>query len=58
MKEIKIGALNPSEQKPASFTGFKAYPGKKCDIKIEVGPVENEAYTTNNTVVFKIMMEK
>lgn len=58
VKDILIDALNPSEQKPASFTGFKAYPGKKCEIKIEAGPVENEAYLANNTVVFKIMMEK
>jgi hypothetical protein len=58
IKEITIGALNPSEQKPASFTGFKAYPGKKCEIKIEAGPVENEASIANNTVILKIMMEK
>jgi len=58
VKEIKIDALNPSEQKPASFTGFKAYPGKKCEIKIEAGPVENEVLLTNNTLVFKILVEK
>lgn len=58
IKDVLIGALNPSEQKPASFSGFKAYPGKKCEITIEAGPVENEAYLDNNIEVFKIMMEK
>ncbi len=58
VKEIVIGTLNPSEQKPASFSGFKAYPGKKCEITIEAGPVETEAYLANNTVVLKIMMEQ
>lgn len=58
VREITIDVLNPSEQKPASFTGFKAYPGKKCEIKIEAGPVENEALLTNNIAIFKILMEK
>ncbi len=57
VKDILIGALSPSEQKSASFTGFKAYPWKKCAITIEAGPVETEVYLANNTAVFKIMME-
>jgi hypothetical protein len=53
VKEIKIDSLNPSEQKPASFTGFKAYPGKKCEIKIEAGPVENEVLLTTIPRILK-----
>jgi hypothetical protein len=56
-KSYTIQSINPSEQKPVSISGFKAYPGKKCEIKIEAVPVPGEALTTNNTAVFKIMME-
>ena len=57
-KESTIELINPSEQKAVTFSGFKAYPGKKCELKIEAGPVENEVLMSNNIAVFKIMMEE
>ena len=56
-QEFIIDLINPSEQKTATFTGLEAYPGKKCELKIEAEPVENEALFTNNTAVYKFMME-
>ncbi|OQA22731.1 MAG: hypothetical protein BWY60_00153 [Actinobacteria bacterium ADurb.Bin346] len=58
VKETAIELINPSEQKSVTFSGFSAHPGKKCELKIEAGPVENEVLMSNNVVVFKIMMEK
>jgi len=58
VKESTIELINPSEQKAVTFSGFKAYPGKKCELKIEAGPVENEVLQSNNIAVFKIMMEE
>jgi len=55
--EYIIDLINPSEQKTATFSGLKANPGKRCELKIEAGPVENEALFTNNTAVYKFMME-
>jgi len=52
-----IDLINPSEQKTVTFTGLNAYPGKKCEITFEAGPVENEVLLTNNTVTFKFLME-
>ena len=56
-QEQVIELINPSEQKTVTFTGFTAYPGKRCQIKIDAGPVENEAVLANNSYVFKFMME-
>jgi hypothetical protein len=56
-KSYTIATINPSEQKSVTISGFKAYPGKKCEIKIEAGPVPNEVLLTNNTIVYKFMME-
>lgn len=56
-KGYTIQSIKPSEQKTVSISGFKAYPGKKCEIKIEAVPVPNEVLITNNTAIFKIMME-
>ncbi|MBM3700288.1 MAG: hypothetical protein FJW68_05160 [Actinobacteria bacterium] len=56
-REQVIELINPSEQKTVTFTGFTAYPGKRCQIKIDAGPVENEAILANNSYTFKFMME-
>ncbi len=58
IKETTIELINPSEQKSVTFTGFKAYPGARCELKIEAGPVEGEVLLTNNIAIYKIMMEK
>ena len=57
-KTYIIKTINPSEQKSVTIPGFKAYPGKKCEVKIDAGPVPEEVLITNNTVIFKFMMEK
>jgi hypothetical protein len=57
-KTYTIKTINPSEQKSVTISGFKAYPGKKCEVKIDAGPVPEEVLITNNTATFKFMMEK
>jgi len=57
-KTYTIKTINPSEQASVTISGFKAYPEKKCEIKIEAGPVPEEVLITNNTAIFKFMMEK
>jgi uncharacterized protein YpmB len=57
-KSYIITTINPSDQKSVTISGFKAYPGKKCEITIEAGPVPNEVLLTNNTIVYKFMMEE
>lgn len=57
-KEYIIESINPSEQKVVTISEFTAYPGRKCELKITVGPVPNEVLTTNNTATYKFMMEK
>jgi hypothetical protein len=57
-KTYTITSINPSEQKSVTISGFKAYPGTKCSILIEVKPVQNESLITNNTASFKFMVEK
>ncbi len=56
-KEYVIESINPSEQKVVTISGFTAYPGRKCELKITVGPVPDEVLTTNNTATYKFMME-
>lgn len=56
-KSYTIGTINPSEQKVVTISGFEAYPGRKCELTITVGPVPNEVLMTNNTVTFKFMVE-
>ena len=56
--EQKISSINPSERKTVTFTSLAAYPGKKCEIKIDAGPVEGEVLLTNNTTSYKFMMEE
>ncbi len=57
MEEI-IDTINPSEQKTATFKSLEAYPGRRCEIQIEAGPVENEVLFTNNTAVYRFVMEE
>jgi hypothetical protein len=57
-KTYTITSINPSEQKSVTISGFKAYPGTRCSILIEVKPVPNESLLTNNTASFKFMVEK
>jgi len=56
-KSYTIRAIDPSDQVLVTLSGFTAYPGRKCEIKITVGPVPDEAFMGNNTEVFKFMME-
>ena len=56
-KTLSIDVINPSEQKTVTFTDITPYPGKKCEIKIEAGPVPDEILFTNNTAVYKFKME-
>ncbi|MCL4416365.1 MAG: hypothetical protein M1475_01240 [Actinobacteria bacterium] len=57
-KTYTITSINPSEQKSVTISGFKAFPGIKCNITIEVKPVQGESLITNNTASFKFMVEK
>lgn len=57
-KTYNITSINPSEQKSVTISGFKAYPGIKCSIAIEVKPVQGETLLTNNIASYKFMMEK
>ncbi len=56
-KRYTIASINPSEQKVVTLSGFTAYPGRKCELKITAGPVPNEKTMENNTVTYKFMME-
>jgi len=56
-KNYIIDTINPSEQKVVTLSGFAAYPGRKCEIEITVGPVPDEAFMGNNTLIVKFMME-
>jgi len=56
-KSYTIGAIEPSKQKVVTLSGFTAYPGRKCEIEITVGPVPDEVFMGNNTLVIKFMME-
>jgi hypothetical protein len=57
-KKYVIDSINPSEQKVVTLSGFTAYPGRKCELKITVGPVPDEVLMTNNTAIYKFMMEE
>lgn len=57
-KKYVISTIAPSEQKAITLTGFKAYPGRKCQLTVTVGPVPNEVVLANNTASYKFMVEK
>ncbi|MCD4670321.1 MAG: hypothetical protein K8S14_07735 [Actinomycetia bacterium] len=56
-KSYTIGAIDPSEQKVVTLSGFTAYPGRKCEIEVTAGPVPGEVFMGNNTLKIKFMME-
>jgi hypothetical protein len=57
-KTYTIKVINPSEQKSVTISGYNAYPGKKCEVRIDAGPVPEEVFLANNTETFKFIMEK
>ena len=56
--EEVINTINPSEQKTVTFKNLEPHPGRRCEISIEAGPVENEVLFTNNTAVYRFVMEE
>lgn len=56
-KSYTISSINPSEQKAVTISGFPAYPGRKCELEVTAGPVPGEALLTNNTAIYKFMIE-
>lgn len=56
-KSYTITSLDPSSQEVVTFSGFTAYPGRKSEIEIIVGPVPGEVLMTNNSLIIKFMME-
>ena len=56
-KSYTITSLDPSNQEVVTFSGFAAYPGRKCEIEITAGPVPDEVLMTNNSLIIKFMME-
>jgi len=56
-KSYTITSLDPSNQAVVTFSGFTAYPGRKCEIEITAGPVPDEVLMTNNSLIIKFMME-
>lgn len=56
-KQYTITSINPSDKRIVNISGFTAYPGSKCELEITAGPVPDEVLTTNNTVIYKFMME-
>lgn len=57
-KTYTIAAIEPSEQKSVTMTGFQAFPGLKSSITIEVKPVQGETVLTNNSASYKFLVEK
>jgi len=56
-KTFTIDEIQPSQQKLVTLSGFTAYPGRKCEMKITVGPVPDEAFMGNNELIINFMME-
>ncbi len=56
-KTFTIDEISPSQQKLVTLSGFTAYPGRKCEIEITAGPVPDEAFMGNNTLIINFMME-
>ena len=56
-KSYTISSIDPSQQKVVTFSGFTAYPGRKCELTITAGPVPNEVLETNNFLTIKFMMD-
>ena len=56
-KSFTIDEISPSQQKLVTLSGFTAYPGRKCEMEITAGPVPDEAFMGNNTLIINFMME-
>ncbi len=56
-KTYTIETIEPSQDKTVTISGFTAYPGRKCQLEITVGPVTDEVFLGNNTATFKFMMD-
>jgi hypothetical protein len=56
-KTFTIDEISPSQQKLVTLSGFTAFPGRKCEIEITAGPVPDEAFMGNNTLIINFMME-
>lgn len=56
-KEFTIETINPSEEKVVTISDFAAYPGRKCELEINAGPVPDEVFLGNNKATFKFIME-
>ena len=56
-KEFIIDTIEPSQEKTVRISGFTAYPGRKCELEINAGPVPDEAFLGNNKATFKFIME-
>ena len=57
-KSYTINTINPSDKKAVTLSGFIAYPGRKCELKVEAGPVPDEVFLGNNTETYKFMVEE
>lgn len=56
-KTYTIKTIEPSQDKTVTISGFTAYPGRKCELEITVGPVTDEVFLGNNSATFKFMMD-
>ena len=56
-KEYIIETIKPSQQKTVTISGYDAYPGRKCELEINAGPVPDEAFLGNNKATFRFIME-
>lgn len=56
-KTYTIESIEPSQDKTVTISGFAAYPGRKCELEITVGPVTDEVFLGNNSATFKFMMD-
>lgn len=56
-KEFIIDTIDPSQEKTVTISGFTAYPGRKCELEINAGPVPDEVFLGNNKATFKFIME-
>ena len=56
-KQYTITSIDPSQEITVTISGFTSYPGRKCELEITAGPVPDEVLLTNNTVIYRFMME-
>ncbi len=58
--EVKyvISSIGPFEGRVIALPAITAYPGRKCELKITAGPVQDEKFMGNNTATYKFIMEE